>query len=514
MTRRVFGLRHFVAMVATKMPHLLWARCEDGHLFMASCKTINVLVVEDDFDNRAAIVRILQDAPYNTIEAEDAEDGLDRISKGNIDILISDLRLPGMDGIELLERAKVLLPDLEVVLMTGHATIEIAVEALKAGAYDFITKPVRKADLLRCIARAAEKQNLARENRELRTQLMANKPRVIHASQQMRDIVQLVEQVAPSTATVLIRGESGTGKEVIAEAIHAGSPRRNRPLIKVNCAALPDTLLESELFGYERGAFTGASSRKEGRFELANGGTLFLDEIGEIAPAVQVKLLRVLQDLRFERLGGTATIETDVRIIAATNKNLEREIAERRFREDLFYRLNVVDIHLPPLRDRKDDIPLLAIYFLKKYAEKNQKNIEAFSEKAMQTLVSCNWPGNVRELENAVERAIVLTNSRIVPLSVLPQAVPAFEQTPHSLTFKIGMPLRELERQAIEIALAHARGNKPMAARLLDVSARTIYRHLNSKEGEQESEGDAVAVNEGETTPVPQAKGKAAGAHG
>jgi two-component system response regulator HydG len=306
----------------------------------------------------------------------------------------------------------------------------------------------------------------------------------------MRNIVRVVEQVAASTATVLITGESGTGKEVIAEAIHALSARRDRPFLKVSCAALPDTLLESELFGYERGAFTGANARKEGRFELANGGTLFLDEIGEITPAVQVKLLRVLQDGKFERLGGLRTVETDVRIITATNKDLQREIAEHRFREDLFYRLNVINIHLPPLRDRRDDIPLLAMYFLKLYAEKNQKSIEGFSEEAMHALTSYDWPGNVRELENAVERAVVFTNTKIVPLSVLPQIVPALREAPHTLTFKIGMPWRDLEQQAIEIALEHTRGNKPLAARLLGIAPRTIYRHLNRKESEQGPEQD------------------------
>jgi two-component system response regulator HydG len=264
----------------------------------------------------------------------------------------------------------------------------------------------------------------------------------------------------------------------VADAIHAASPRRDRPLIKISCAALPDTLLESELFGYEKGAFTGAGTRKEGRFELANGGTLFLDEIGEVTPAIQVKLLRVLQDGKFERLGGTRTVETDVRIITATNKDLQHEIKEGRFREDLYYRLNVINIHLSPLRHRRDDIPLLAAYFLKRYADKNEKDIAGFSEDAMRTLISCDWPGNVRELENTVERAVVLTNTKIVPLTVLPQFMPAFAESSHSLTFKIGTPLRELERQAVEIALAHTRGNKPMAARLLDVAPRTIYRHL------------------------------------
>lgn len=460
-----------------------------------------ILIVEDDVENRTAMVRVLGRAGYKTTEADNGEQALHRILKQNADILISDLRLPGLDGIELLKRAKVASPEIEVILVTGYGTVEIAVEALKAGAYDFITKPVKKAYLLRVVERAAEKQRLGRENRALRSQLSGNRPRVIHSSSGMRNIVRMVEQVALSAASVLITGESGTGKEVIAEAIHAASPRRDRPLVKISCAALPDTLLESELFGYEKGAFTGANVRKEGRFELANGGTLFLDEIGEMTPATQVKLLRVLQDGKFERLGGTRTVDTDVRIISATNKDLQRDIAEHRFREDLFYRLNVVDIRLPALRDRGDDIPLLAMYFLKVYAEKNQKDIEGFSEDAMRALISYDWPGNVRELENAVERAVVFTNTKIVPLSVLPQVMPAFAESRHALTFKIGMPWRELERQAIEIALAHTRGNKPLAARLLGVATRTIYRHLDLSE--QGRGQDQQAFKDRETVAAP-----------
>jgi two-component system response regulator HydG len=410
-----------------------------------------------------------------------------------------------MDGIELLKRTKTASPDIEVILITGYGTVETAVEALKEGAYDFITKPLKKAQLLRCVERAAEKQHLARENRALRTQLRGHSPRVIHASPQMHNIMRMVEQVGASSATVLITGESGTGKEVIAEAIHAASPRLDRPLIKISCAALPDSLLESELFGYEKGAFTGANVRKEGRFELANGGTLFLDEIGEITPAIQVKLLRVLQDGKFERLGGTRTIDTDVRIITATNKDLQQEIANHRFREDLFYRLNVINIHLPPLRDRKDDIPLLAMYFLKMYAEKNQKNIEGFADDAMRALIYYDWPGNVRELENAIERAVVFTNTKLVQLSALPQVMQAFAELRHSLTFKIGMPWHELERQAIAIALAHTRGNKPMAARLLGIATRTIYRHLKRDADVRETQEDLGEFKNRETIAEPLA---------
>jgi two-component system response regulator HydG len=454
-----------------------------------------VLIVEDDLENRAAMVKVVDGAGYKVMETDNGQQALDWILEKHIDILITDLRLPVMDGVELLKRAKAAAQEIEVILITGHGTVEVAVEAIKEGAYDFITKPVKKAQLLRAIEKAAEKQYLSRENRDLRQQLTETGPRrVIYAGAEMRNITRMVEQVAPSTATVLITGESGTGKEVIADAIHAASPRRLRPLIKVSCAALPETLLEAELFGYEKGAFTGANMRKEGRFELANGGTLFLDEIGEISPAVQVKLLRVLQDGKFERLGGTRTIDTDVRILAATNKDLETEVREKRFREDLFYRLNVINIRIPPLRERKEDVQLLAMHFLKMYAGKNNRPIEGFSEDAMLALTSYDWPGNVRELENAIERAVVFTNGNLIPLSVLPQSMSAFANNRHSLTFKIGTPLRELERKAIDITLQHTRGDKNMAARLLGVATRTIYRHL-----ERQEHGDTPGFEDAET---------------
>jgi two-component system response regulator HydG len=451
-------------------------------------KTPTILVVEDDDETRTAMVKVLQGAEYKALETDNGQQALDLLEAETIDIIVTDLRLPIMDGVEVLKRVKAIDQDVEVIMITGHGTVEIAVEAIKEGAYDFITKPVKKAQLLRAIEKASEKQYLSRENRDLRQQLnQSGSRRIVYASTEMRNITRMVEQVAPSTATVLITGESGTGKEVIADAIHGASPRRMKPLIKVSCAALPDTLLESELFGYEKGAFTGANARKEGRFELANSGTLFLDEIGEISLPVQVKLLRVLQDGKFERLGGTRTIDADVRILAATNKDLHKEVEEKRFREDLFYRLNVINIHIPSLRERKEDVQLLAMHFLKLYADKNNKPIESFTEDAMLALTSYDWPGNVRELENAIERAVVFTNGKQIPLSVLPQSVSAFAEARHSLTFKIGTPLRELERKAIDITLRHTRGDKNLAARLLGIATRTIYRHLEKQENQEDS---------------------------
>ena len=461
---------------------------------MSIRKTPTVLVVDDDAESRAAMLKVLEGSGYKTLEADNGQQALDIILQDSIDVLVTDLRLPVMDGVELLKRAKAADQEIEVILITGHGTVEVAVEAIKEGAYDFITKPVKKAQLLHAVDKASERQYLSRENKELRSQLSQSGSRkFVYASAEMRNISRMVEQVAPSTATVLITGDSGTGKEIIADAIHNASPRRGKPLIKVSCAALPETLLEAELFGHEKGAFTGANARKEGRFELAHGGTLFLDEVGEISPAVQVKLLRVLQDQKFERLGGTRTIDADVRILAATNKDLQKEVEEKRFREDLFYRLNVINIRIPALRERKDDIQLLAMHFLKTYADKNQKNLEGFSEDAMLALTSYDWPGNVRELENAVERAVVFTSGTLVPLSVLPQNVSTFGESRHSLTFKIGTPLRELERKAIEITLQHARGDKNLAARMLGVATRTIYRHLEKEAVDEETEGEEVA---------------------
>ena len=461
---------------------------------MSIRKSPTVLVVDDDAEGRAAMLKVLDGSGYKTLEADNGQQALDIILQDSIDVLVTDLRLPVMDGVELLKRAKAADQEIEVILITGHGTVEVAVEAIKEGAYDFITKPVKKAQLLHAVDKASERQYLSRENKELRSQLnQSGSRKFVYASAEMRNISRMIEQVAPSTATVLITGDSGTGKEIVADAIHNASPRRGKPLIKVSCAALPETLLEAELFGHEKGAFTGANARKEGRFELAHGGSLFLDEVGEISPAVQVKLLRVLQDQKFERLGGTRTIDADVRILAATNKDLQKEVEEKRFREDLFYRLNVINIRIPSLRERKDDIQLLAMHFLKTYADKNQKNLEGFSEDAMLALTSYDWPGNVRELENAVERAVVFTSGTLVPLSVLPQNVSTFGESRHSLTFKIGTPLRELERKAIEITLQHARGDKNLAARMLGVATRTIYRHLEKEAEDAETQGEEVA---------------------
>ena len=444
---------------------------------------LRVLVVDDDQAIREALSRTLEKLGYEVVLAEDGQVGLDRLRAGAIHIALVDLQMPKLGGQELLKAARVIAPDVEVIVITGHGTVEDAVEAMKDGAYDFITKPFKRVQLERTIRRAAEKQALALQNRRLQDRLdeIQGAGRIIGASPLILKTLDLVRQVAPSTATILIQGESGTGKELIADAIHHGSPRRERAFIKVNCAALPETLLESELFGHERGAFTGAVARKEGRFELAEGGTLFMDELGEISPAMQAKLLRVLQSGEFERVGGTRTLTADVRLIAATNSDVAALVREKRFREDLYYRLNVITIHLPPLRARQDDIPLLAHHFLRKYAAKNAKTVGGFAEEALDILQTYAWPGNVRELENVIERAVVLTRSSVISPADLPEALVGADQAARHLVISIGTPLEEVEDRLIEETLRYTKGDKTLAAKLLGIATRTIYRRVKGE---------------------------------
>jgi two-component system response regulator HydG len=444
---------------------------------------LRVLVVDDDHAIREALSRTLEKFGYEVVLAEDGQAGLDRLRESEIHILLADLQMPKISGQELLKAAKTIAPDVEVVVITGHGTVEDAVEAMKEGAYDFITKPFKRVQLERTIRRAAEKQALALQNRRLQARLneLQGAGRIIGTSPVMLRTLELVRQVAPSTATVLIYGESGTGKELIADAIHHGSPRRERACIKVNCAALPEQLLESELFGHERGAFTGAVARKEGRFELADGGTLFMDEIGDISSAMQAKLLRVLQSGEFERVGGTRTLKVDVRLVAATHADLAALVREKRFREDLYYRLNVITIKLSPLRERREDIPLLAHHFLQKYAAKNAKDIGGVTEEALDILQTYAWPGNVRELENVIERAVVLTQSSQISPADLPETLVRTDQAARHLVISIGTPLEEVEDRLIEETLRYTKGDKTLAAKLLGIATRTIYRRLKGE---------------------------------
>jgi two-component system response regulator HydG len=455
-----------------------------------------ILVVDDDEGVREALARTLEKLGYEPVLAANGQQGLDRLREGDVQIVLADLKMPGLSGQELLRAAKALSPDVEVIMITGHGTVEDAVAAMKEGAYDFITKPFRRVQLERTIRKAAEKQALVLQNRELQQRLaeMEGAGQLLGTGPGMRRLLDTISQVAPSSATVLIQGESGTGKELVANALHAGSPRRGRPLVKVNCAALPETLLESELFGYDKGAFTGAVARKPGRFELAHGGTLFLDEIGELHTPMQAKLLRVLQDGEFERVGGTQTLHADVRVVAATNTDVAALVREKKFREDLFYRLNVITLQIPPLRERREDIPLLAQHFLRRFAMKNGKTIAGFTEEALDLLENYPWPGNVRELENVVERAVVLARSPVISPADLPESLAGSDSAARHLVISIGTPLEEVEDRLIGETLRYTKGDKTLAAKLLGIATRTIYRRMKTDpDAVSEAAGDPPA---------------------
>jgi two-component system, NtrC family, response regulator HydG len=436
-----------------------------------------VMVVDDEEANRLTLERILVREGLDVRHAPDGRVALDRIREEAPALLLTDLKMPGIDGLALMRAAKQLVPDLEVILMTAYGTVETAVEAMKEGAYDFVTKPLRRTDIVRSVKNALVKRALVVENRELRSKLARAVPDdVIGRSAGMRTLIEEARQVADSMASVLICGESGTGKGLLARWLHGSSPRRDQPFVTVNCASLPESLLESELFGYEPGAFTGARGRKEGRFDLARTGTLFLDEVTAVPPHVQVKLLRVLQEGEYERIGGTKTLRADVRIVAASNENLDDAIRRGALREDLYYRLNVVRLDIPPLRERTDDIPLLARHFMALHAERNARAMTAMAADALEALQNWSWPGNVRELENAIERAVVLSRDDVLDLADLPPAIRNNQEAPDRLVFSVGSPLKTVERRMIEATLRQVSGDKALAADLLGITARTIYR--------------------------------------
>ncbi|MFH1463257.1 MAG: sigma-54 dependent transcriptional regulator [Pseudomonadota bacterium] len=455
-----------------------------------------ILVVDDEASNREVLARILTREGYAVEQADDGRQALDRLRAGGIELVLTDLKMPGMDGLELLRAVRALGQDVELIVMTAYGTVEAAVEAMKEGAYDFITKPLKRVELTTTVRKALERRRLSAENRRLRARL-AESDEVIGRSAAMRRVLDEAEQVAPSEASVLLEGESGTGKGLLARRIHASSARAGGRLVTVNCAAIPENLLESELFGYEAGAFTGARGRKEGRFDLAAGGTLFLDEVTEMSPAIQVKLLRVLQDGEYERVGGTRTLEADCRILSATNRDLDRAVAEGRFREDLYYRLNVIRLLVPPLRERPEDVPLLAQAFLARFASKNRKEIGGFTSEALDAMGAYRWPGNVRELENVVERAVVLCRGPLVTLENLPEPVRQGRGARQALTFRVGSPLKEMERAMIEATLKFAGGDKNLAANLLGITARTIYRREAEWAQQDDPEGGLGAELEG-----------------
>jgi DNA-binding NtrC family response regulator len=439
----------------------------------------NILVVDDEKNIREGLAKLLALEGHQTIPAADGREALALLERGDIDLVVTDLRMPNLPGEELLRRAQAGTPGLPVIILTGHGTIESAVQAMKEGAYDYLTKPVEMGHLTLLVTRALSEWEVKRQYREALKELQKRSQfsNIIGKSEAMRRIFEVVQLVSASKATALITGESGTGKEMIADAIHYNSDRKDKPLIKVHCAALSETLLESELFGHERGAFTGAVARRRGRFELAHLGTIFLDEIGEVSPAVQIKLLRVLQDRTFERVGGEETIEVDCRVIAATNRDLKEAIRQGRFREDLYYRLNVVNIQLPPLRERKEDIALLLSSFLTEFAQTAGKRIEGIDVKARAALQNYPWPGNVRELRNCLESAVVFARGSLITLEDLPPHIRT-DADKNYVKLSLGLSLAEAEAQLIRAELLAQNGNKTKAAEVLGIGRKTLHRKI------------------------------------
>ncbi|MFQ5706305.1 MAG: sigma-54-dependent transcriptional regulator [bacterium] len=441
-----------------------------------------ILIVEDDRNTLSGLVDILSQEGYEVVGAENAKKALRVLDKDAFDILLTDLKMPDMNGMELYERSLPMAADMKTIVMTAYSSVKDAVEAMKRGVYEYLTKPLDLDELFVIIEKAIGEQRLLAENKELKKQVQSTYSfeNIIGKSAVMQHIFSTIVKVAKTQSTVLIRGESGTGKELVARAIHYNSPRRQKPLIEISCAAFPETLLESELFGYEKGAFTGADARKKGRFELAQGGTIFLDEIGEISEGVQIKLLRVLQEKDITPLGGTERIKVDVRLITATNRDLERALAEEKFREDLYYRLNVIPIVLPPLRERKDDIPLLIDHFIKKFSQENKMPVPRISDEALKLCLEYNWPGNVRELENAFENAIVLGEG----VTILPEHFPfgLYSKSGGNLKmdflkhvgFSYKEKMKAAEKAVLADAIRKAGGNKSEAAKILDISLRTM----------------------------------------
>jgi len=440
-----------------------------------------ILVVDDDFAHRTMLKTLISGWGYDVSEADDGATAINAVQSGPFDLVLMDIRMVGVSGIEALEEMRRLNPALPIILMTAYASVETAVEALKKGAYDYLTKPLDFDELRLVLERGLEHTHLKEENLLLKERLGIRFDRrsIIGRSEAMAKLLDLVAQVAPSEATVLLNGESGTGKEIIAAAIHYNSLRKDGPFVKINCAAITETLLESELFGHEKGAFTGADRRKEGKFRQASGGTILLDEVSEMSLAMQVKLLRVLQEREITRVGGEEVIPIDVRVITATNRDLVREIAAGRFREDLYYRLNVVTLQVPPLRERKEDIPLLAVHFLKEFAEKNRKEIKGFTPRALDRMLRYSWPGNVRELMNTVERGVVLSRSDYLDESDLsPILLPKDTEEEPMEPAGAGASLEVVEKATILKTLEEAGGNKSEAARRLGITRRTLHQKL------------------------------------
>jgi two-component system response regulator AtoC len=436
-------------------------------------KQAKVLVVDDEAIVRESLRDWLGDVGHQVLTADNGDQALEIIQKEKPGILITDLVMPGMDGIELMKRAREIFPGIEVIIITAYGSIPTAINAIREGAYDYIEKPFcpERAELL--IDKLMEHRWLLEENLALQQKLEERYrfENIIAKSPQMQQVIEVIKVVSKSSATVLVTGETGTGKELVARAIHSQSHRRDRPFVAVSCAALPESLLESELFGHEKGSFTGAYAQKKGKFEVANRGTLFLDEIGEMSANTQVHLLRVLEEKEFNRVGGNEPIKVDVRVISATNRDMKQAVAEGKFREDLYYRLNVVNIELPPLRERTEDIPMLAQHFLKRFALENQKEITGFSPQATDFLLKHEWPGNVRELENAIERAVILSQNSVIEVADLYQQ----NMVPAGSTTSSVPNLKQVEKDHIQNVLSETGGNYTEAARILGISRMTLY---------------------------------------
>ncbi len=454
-------------------------------------KSPRILLVDDDADIRETMLTLLSMNDYNVTVVADGKSAIEEVNREKYNIVITDLMMPNMSGIEVIKNLKEIDPDLQCIVITGYATVSTAVDAMKAGAYDYLMKPFNGSEVLLLLKRVMELQDLQAENSQLKKNLNIRYgyENLIGNSQGIQKVCTLIEKVAATDSTILILGESGTGKELVARTIHYNSPRKNKPLIPINCGAIPETLLESELFGHEKGAFTGASTTRVGRFELADGGTIFLDEIGDMSPTLQVKLLRVLQQREFERVGGIRTIKVDVRIIAATNIDLEDAVNEGKFREDLYYRLNVIPVIVPPLRERIDDIPLLMDHFLNYFNKSKKRNIKGFTPEAMEILMSYPWPGNIRELENLVERLVILRGEGTICPEDLPDKFISHtfskEGALHITLPETGVNLKdvveEFENNLILQALQKAQGVKNRAAQLLSLNRTTLVEKLKKK---------------------------------
>ena len=444
--------------------------------------TPKILIVDDETAHCQMLEVVLKAEKYATQRAQDGQSAIEAVKERFYDLILMDIRMNRVGGIEALEKIKEISPDIPIIMMTAYGSVDTAVQAMRSGAYDYLTKPLDIDELKILVAKALRHHQLEKENIFLKEQLGSrfDFSNIIGRSRAMKELLETVAMVAPSEATVLILGESGTGKELIANAIHQNSPRSNHPFIKVNCAALPETLLESELFGHEKGAFTGAVSRRQGRFHLAHKGSILLDEIAEMSMATQSKILRVLQEREFEPIGSSETVKVDTRIITATNKNLQEEVKANRFREDLYYRINVVNLNVPSLRDRREDIPLLVDFFLKRYAKKNHRNLKGFTPKAMDLLMRYDWPGNIRELENVVERSVIMMRGDFITPDEFPGVLksldPEYEQI--SAEMLSGKSLKEMEKAMIMRTLQETGGNRTHAAEILGISRRTLQLKL------------------------------------